>query len=342
MNNKVNKITKAELLWTRTCPLKCSYCNMATGEKNTLPLEYWEETVEQLKKLNCKFVAIYGAEPLADEGAINKLSLVINKLERSGINCTVITSGAVPNLREKLIRLYSAGLRSLTMSYDILPLDSSSKAKSDKAIETLLWFKSLDDGRAIRDVATVTTLTKWNYHLLPEHINKMTKLGIWTFFDLIHDDRNQPGGKCKHTAVTEELLFNEYHYKHLGEVLKAVAIQKEMGMLCNTSLPFIQLLEENDYEHIKNYNWHCAKDPVFPGWITIDYDGSVYPCDDFHTEKKFKSNKIAEEFDEFREFYRKEALDKCSGCLWNTHIDANFIKAGVLDGYGVEKAKKNI
>lgn len=197
-------ITKAEILWTRQCPLKCSYCAMATGGSNDKPYIFWQNTADELKKLQCRFAAFYGAEPLADEKNIGKLASVLLYFDKIGIDTTIITSGVVPRLREKLKLLHDFNLKSLTMSYDIEPLDKSSKVKSNKALETLQWFKSLGN---IRDVATITTLTRTNFRLLEDHIKRMTDLGIWVFFDLIHDDRLQPGGKCRHTDVTESLLF---------------------------------------------------------------------------------------------------------------------------------------
>lgn len=332
------KITKAEMLWTRTCPLNCSYCNMVTGETNSKPLQYWKNTAEQLKKLNCRFAAFYGAEPLSDKEDLEKLAYTIEYFQQCGIDTTVITSGVVSSFRDKLKFLHEHGLRSLTMSYDILPLDRSSERKSAQAIADLLWFRSL----GVRDVAAVTTLTKWNYHLLPESIATLSHLGIWTFFDLIHDDRGQEGSKCRHTDITEKLLFNDYHYKALGDVLKKVAQMKKAGFLCNTSLPFIDLLEENDFQHIKRYDWNCARCAEFPGWVSIDCDGNVYPCDDFHCKDVyFMSDRIYDEFDVFADTYKSLVIEKCPGCLWNTHIDANAIKGGILSGYGIEDAKKD-
>lgn len=334
MNN--NTITKAEILWTRKCPLRCSYCAMATGQTNEKSVRYWYKVAKQLKNLNCRFAAFYGAEPLADAENLIKLGKVLKRFSKLGIDTTLITSGVVPHLRERLQYLHDMGLRSLTMSYDIQPLDSSSAAKSAQALETLLWFKSL----GVRDVAAVTTLTKTNFMYLPEHIRQMTEMGIWTFFDLIHDDRGQPGSKCKHTSTTQELLFDDKTYPELYSVLNEVARLKQSGALCNSSLPFIDLLKENDFQHIRKYDWNCAADEVFPGWITIDYNGQVYPCDDFHcSEVSFSADRISKEFDNFRDAYKRLVQEKCPGCLWNTHIDANFIKAGVLKGYGVEDAK---
>lgn len=332
-----NSIVKAEILWTRVCPLKCSYCSMPTGNTNSRDLDFWKRTADNLCRLGCRFAAFYGAEPLFDEDNIQKLADVLQYFSQVGIDTTIITSGIVPRLRDKLLLLHEHGLRSLTMSYDIQALDASSRAKSALAIDTLLWFKSL----GVRDVATVTTLTRTNFRLLPEHIRHMSAMGIWTFFDFIHNDRKQPGSKCRFSSTTAELLFRPEDYEALSGVLNEVESLKSAGYLCNTSRQFIHLMESSDFSHLRGYDWHCAKSDAFPAWVSIDCDGSVYPCDDFHTcDRTFYSDSIAEDFSAFRDYYRQVALDKCPGCLWNTHIDANFIKEGVLPGYGIEDAKK--
>ena len=68
----------------------------------------------------------------------------------------------------------------------------SSKIKSDKAVDLLTWFSNLGK---IRDVAAIATVTTENYMYLPSMVRKMTPLNIWTFYDLYHYDRGQPGSK---------------------------------------------------------------------------------------------------------------------------------------------------
>jgi MoaA/NifB/PqqE/SkfB family radical SAM enzyme len=125
-------IVKAEILWSRTCPLSCSYCAMPDGRKNSPTIEQWCEGFRQLKKLGCSFAAFYGAEPLHD---FDKLPEVIQFAEDIGIHTTVITSGVSTDARSKLKTLYEHGLRSLTTSYDEVYLDSSSKVKTNFAVE---------------------------------------------------------------------------------------------------------------------------------------------------------------------------------------------------------------
>jgi len=59
-------LVKAEILWTRVCPLRCHYCGMRTGYQNTPTSHDWRVGLENLKELGCQFIAIYGAEPLSD------------------------------------------------------------------------------------------------------------------------------------------------------------------------------------------------------------------------------------------------------------------------------------
>ena len=184
-------IVKAEILWTRMCPLRCHYCSMVTGEQNTPDVYYWMRGLDTLKSLNCKFIAIYGAEPLSD---FAKLPAFVHYANHLGIDMTVITSGCAVDTLEKLTELYTAGLRSLTTSYDIVDLDLSSKAKSSKALELLEFFRSLGP---VDNVAVVVTLTKKNYKLLYNVMEEMTARKIWTFFDIIHPDRGQPGSKVR-------------------------------------------------------------------------------------------------------------------------------------------------
>jgi hypothetical protein len=297
---------------------------MATGQPNTRDLEYWVETARQLKKLNCSFAAFYGAEPLFDD--IDKLSRTIQYFESIGIATTVITSGFVSSLTSKLDVLWSRNLRSLSMSYDILPLCDSSKIKTSKALETLQYFQSLGK---YRDVAAIATLTRKNFRALPESIKTLSKMNIWTFFDMIHSNRNQPGSKVKDSEITRELLFAPEDFNDLAEVLREVLALKREGMLCHVSELFIDKVMANDFEVLRKYNWHCCDHLSFPAWVSIDCDGTVSCCDDYKSDKiKIYSNRIAEDFQLFSKLYRESARAECSGCLWNTHYDAHMIKEG--------------
>lgn len=319
-------ITKAELLWTRICPLSCSYCNMATGQRNSRSLDDWKKGIDQLKKLDCSFIAFYGAEPLAD---FKNLPEAVGYAEELGIDTTVITSGCVPDFKRKLKVLHNYGAKSISMSYDINPLEKSSSLKTSKCIEGLEYFKSLGN---IRDIAAIATVTKNNYQGLLWMIEKMSQKGIWTFFDLVHPDLGHPGSKCK--GENKSLLFEtEKDREELIKTLEAVLTMKKQGFLCHTTPNFVNVLKSLERDNKDMYSWCCADHKEFPSWVTIDCDGSVISCDDFHTENpniKFDMTRLSDNWKAFKVYWKDEIKHHKCTCCWNTHIDSHAVKSGVV------------
>jgi len=300
---------------------------MVDNRKNTPTLQNWFDGFKNLKSLGCSFAAFYGAEPLEE---FEKLPDVINFAELNNIHTTVITSGIVDDLDKKLKILYNHGLRSITTSYDYVSTDSSSTLKTSKALEVINSFRSIGP---VRDVAVVMTLTRANFRYLPDVIKVMSKENIWTFFDIIHPSRNQPGTKVKDT--NKDLLFLKEDFPDLIQILNEVAIMKNSGdFLCHASKYFIGYLRSALISKIDYFKfWNCAHNSLlFPSWVTVDCDGTVKPCDDFFDPNQ-KIIKIWELYDNwyiFQDIWSKIVSSKCPGCLWNTHLDSHFIKEGSL------------
>lgn len=329
------EIVKAEVLWTRKCTLKCEYCAMADGRSNTYSLDNWVKGVQVLKSLGCEFIAFYGAEPLLEA---EKLAPVIGIAEKvHGIDTTVITSGVVDNFYKKVRLLIDNGLRSLSMSYDIVPWDMYAERKSQKAIEGLRFFRDTCTG--YRDVAAIATLHKKNYRHVEDTIKFLTEEGIWFLFDIIHPYRYQKGSKCKNVSNLPYLLFSESDVSELKKVLETILRLKSDGHLVHASEHYINKLCENDFDLLFNYNWSCSYSKNFPSWITVDCDGKVMPCDDFYVSADLATTYLHElnnpmltstVWDYWKNYHRKQVVSHCPGCAWNTHIDAHAIKEGII------------
>jgi MoaA/NifB/PqqE/SkfB family radical SAM enzyme len=315
---------------------------MATGAENNMSSYLWKVGIDKLKNLGCGFIAFYGAEPFVERP--DDLCEVVGHAESIGIHTTVISSGAALNFDECINRLHENGGRSLSMSYDPNPVDTHSYAKSRKAIETLEYFKELE---LVRDVATITTLTSQNAAFFAKHVAKMSSMGIWSMFDIIHADRGQPGSKCRNFPGIEDLMFDTgAGLIDLGGTLAGLQAMKKEGAKVHTSTPFIAYIDnkiqkffavaegETDEEELDLYDWNCAQYFVFPSWLTIDCDGTVYPCDDFQPDapmyRQFHICTIDENFRQFEGFWRPITKRMCPGCLWNTHFDCHLIKQGVI------------
>jgi len=320
------KIVKAEILFSRKCNLKCSYCAMADGRENTLSVPKWIKGMHQLKDLGCQLIVFYGAEPLLEfEKLIEVLPYVENTLN---IPTTIITNGSLVGTKSMLLRLYKEGAKSLSMSYDPAPIDIASEQKSSKAIDTLTWFKNL--GENVRDVAAIATLTSQNYKLLPAMIKRMSNLGIWTFYDLYHFDRKQPGSKT--SKIDYDLCFTSLDTNALVSVLTEVNDMKKRGYLVHMNQHYFDIIKAVNTSY---YKWNCADFDEYPSWLTIDCDGSVYPCDDFQPKisKKFQVTQIVKNWEKFKKQTKSVTKETCPGCLWNTHISSHAIKSGATKGF---------
>jgi len=310
------KIVKAEILFSRQCPLHCSYCAMKNSKQNTRSIDQWKRGMVELKRLGCKLVAFYGAEPLME---FDKLKHVVWYCEDDIVmDTTIITSGAVPDFEHKLLELYEYGAKSLSMSFDPSPSDISTKNKSDNALESLIRFREL---KGIRDVAAIATLNAHNFMEFPNMVRRMTRRGIWSFFDFIHTDRGQVGTKCSN--VPQEMMLTKEHYPAIKDMLREVLFLKGRGFLCHTSQYFVDVMNERmDTGNL--YSWTCANQS--PSWVTIDCDGMVYPCDDFtgtHTPTDMLD--IYNKWDVFSSACTLAVQQADCRCAWNTHIDAHGI-----------------
>lgn len=315
------KIVKAEILFSRQCPLSCSYCAMKNKVANDRTIEEWINGIIQLKKLGCEFIAFYGAEPLTE---FEKLQYVVEYAEKvAKIDTTIITSGAVSNFKEKLDRLHECGARSLSMSFDPAPSDFSAIVKSKNAMKWLLYFKELYN---IRDVAAIATLNAQNFKAFPDMIKTMSSQGIWSFFDFIHEDRGQPGTKCG--KVADDLKLKPKHYADIKAMLNEVMQLKKEKYLCHTSKWFTEVIKNNmAYDNL--YAWTCSYRT--PSWVTIDCNGYVIPCDDFCGNANIDMTEIYDKWYDFCQRTTSSVKHHNCKCAWNTHIDAHGIMDGVVN-----------
>lgn len=311
-------LIKAEILISRKCKLNCTGCAMATGKENTRTIEEWKEGLKQASELGCQFFAFYGAEPLEEFEILKALVEYSEKV--LNVPCTVITHGVHSDFKEKITELYNVGLKSLTMSYDPMTSDPVIASKARKAKEELVWWNTTF--KDIRDTAAVVTLTAENIMFLPEVIQMFTKKNIWTFFDLLHFDRN-PGSKC--TKIPQHLdVFKNIKKETLLDIFAFIGAMADDGFLIHPTAEFFSQV-------LSQQLWNCAEHVEFPSFITIDNDGTVRPCDDFYIGGGIDMLSLKEDFNKWAEVQKSYVKEHCKGCMWCTHIQAHSIKAGTLN-----------
>jgi len=314
---KIKFPTKAEILITRSCNLNCEYCTMKkynNPKNDQMSDDLWKIVPKKLSELKIPFAPIYGAEPLM---RIDALCNFIEECVKYNIETTVITNTTL--LTDKNIeKLKKSGLNSITMSYDGLIPSLTGSIKSKTSSANLLLHKLKNN---FKDIEVIFTVTNKNLeHLIPTVIS-MSELGFYTFFDLIHQDRGQPGSKCSKN-INHLLIKNDQCQEFIMILTELIVLKKANKILLHNSIESMLLLRFLISVGI-TYNWKCK-----PGsFITIDQDGTVFGCDDYQPEIMRQKYNILDlnktwNWDEWVSVWSKH-LKFCPGCYWSTHIMAS-------------------
>jgi MoaA/NifB/PqqE/SkfB family radical SAM enzyme len=119
-----------------------------------------------------------------------------------------------------------------------------------------------------------------------------------------------------------------------GTKLKEMKANPKLAPFIHQSNSFLDVLIHKPEWYIEK-SWNCANSDKFPSWFTIDYDGTVRVCDDFHLDDVPQQKFWDMDYDKMREQWKALTLEKCKGCFWNTHFDSNMIKEGkeTFEGY---------
>ena len=318
-------ITKVELLWARSCPFTCAGCRMPNNlrheesykSQHEGDLEQWMKGIENIRSLGAKFIAIYGAEPLTRP---EHLSQVVDKIRSLGMAVTVIT--ALPRSKQMRKLLDESTLNSVTVSYDAMD-DADSDAYSDmhRKTKSNAGWQMLESNPQLDDRAVVATVTSANADQMGEMAARATERGYWFMFDLLHDDTG-PLSKC---GLPGALLppTAEQGQSMAKELLRL----KEAGMQIHVSKEYLELII-NKYDGNPRNLWHCKGEST--GWLTIDADGAIMPCDDW--QKRYPKARIWDEIDRVDlAAWKDKAVVDCAGCAWNTHWDACAIERGDIE-----------
>jgi len=278
--------------------------------------EQWRIAAKNIRKLGAQFVAIYGAEPLDRMGGLPEM---INNLRAEGIAVTVIT--ALPASKRMRTLLETSSLNSVTVSYDALDdADASDYSDSHRRAKSTAGWKMLERNDQIMDRAVVATITQDNVDDIPEMARRATERGYWFMFDLLHDDIGV-FGKCGRGGPLQAPTKEQGH-----RMAQSLLDLKSSGMKIHASEQFLTKMRD-EYNGNPREFWHCRGEST--GWLTVDADGSIMPCDDW--QKAYPSAKIWDDIDaEDLSAWKDSAVNDCAGCAWNTHWDACAIERGEI------------
>ena len=200
----MDKIHIANILLTRKCNLKCSYCHIVKNYKdmpkqypemkhyykNEISPEEWIKILTLLKKNNPNvFCIFYGGEPFLYKG----LDKIISYCHDKDIYYTIISNNTeeIKPIIEELV-LKVGKLKGFTASVDPILFSGQTAGdifyKSKAGFESLVQYKR--DGLA-EDVVAEITITPETFEFLYKTVKGLSEAGIYSSITAI-DDKKSP------------------------------------------------------------------------------------------------------------------------------------------------------
>jgi molybdenum cofactor biosynthesis enzyme MoaA len=345
-------ITKAEVLLTRRCNIKCGTCAViepaldpVTGKPTSQHLikemttSEWKEAFDVVyDNLGGTFVALYGGEPLVygDDKLVEIIKILSAK--RSDVCDFTIISNGIGLTSERAKRFVDAGLQSWTSSVDTSQAGSDigdryMNAKTPAGLKALAMMKNEFN---LRDTCGIVTVTAKNLDEIIPTVEWLSANGHWVGIDLLHWNR----GDGEYTFSSEKqamdylgLTLTEEHMEKLSHIADHI-ISRHSDLLVFPTKRVLEMWKDPKFS--VELTWKCQ-----PGHaITIDSNGQIGLCDDrmpnrYGEERKKllpegrpwhildfnKKDELLPKWKEFLSWYAKD-LNHCMGCAWSTHVMA--------------------
>lgn len=280
-----HKIQIANILLTRKCNLRCSYCNivrdyiglpeeykkMSHFYENEHGVEDWIKVFDRIHLNNSEcFFILYGGEPMVHPDIIP----IVKYLKENNYPNTIISNNSTKVIRDRIIEMYKqiGTIPGFTASVDpelCLYLDNRSTRDDDSIKKTIAGFEYLrylkKEGIA-DDVVAEITVSSQNIDYLYRTVKILTENDIWAsittiddqktnYYDFSNVSKNNP--LMVQPDLRTRLIFDEIQKDkslkvHMPELLDSLYDILPANMKCNI------------YENIHN--------------VTIDADQTFRLC----------------------------------------------------------------
>ena len=302
------------------CNIDCHYCFQFNNKEKGMSYETAVSSIDWLKSVGCRVIAIMGGEPTIRKDFILK---VIQYGSSNGFFVYLPTNGYL--LTEDFIdKLGNADVAAVNLAVDCIePKPGLPKAlmaiepqfrylvKKQEKYGYILFFNTNITSNNIKDVKMLTEIAHDNRIATDYHINEPPQQ--------ITDDNHY-----KHKG--DGLYVRPDQYKEVDELLDWIIMKNRKGYTMVNSIPHLYAMKNRMKN--KPSKWKCR---AGQNGILIRPDGSLSPCFDFISynydwgriwEPKFDK----EELERIKSTCVENCLSTCFYTMWHYYQPIETVK----------------
>jgi len=302
------EISHIQLILTRRCYLKCSYCRVISNYSDIVrpafeeekDLEYWKDQLSVLKGKDV-FLTVLGGEVLILPW-FEDLIEYLNSLN-DGFWYGIITTG-IGMTEKRFKRLVEIPLRNWSFSWDFTG-DKHIQAKTNQGYRWALRFKEVLKDNI--DVMALTVLKdEIDVNRFEETIKEFSDKGIWFELSLLDFPKNE------YYDFAEISPFKPMKKENLIEIMEKAIELKQKGYLIHNNLEWLELNIRMADESLEG-NLICPN-PI--PLLSVDSDGKVRLCNRIRGREttRYELKDVFERWDEVVKAVKSDWVNLCEGC----------------------------
>lgn len=325
------------------CNLKCSYCYSESGPKNNFHLEK-EDIISFLSKIPQDFrkdLVISGGEPMLYKDIVT----ICKDLFELGFKITLITNGTV---RHDLYVEIVDYIETIQISFDGSNKEIHDRLRGTGNFEKTIKGLHMAQKIGFKGIVVSFVPTKLNYKDLPNLPTLLEKCEVSAIHisELFYSGRATHGDDELHVEYEEMKGVIDTFISEVTKINRNIEYYRRLHKPKATEFQIRQYLQVSMPETYGRSPWNMNAKTKYRvknidcglgrGTISINYDGSIYPCSKLHFKELSLGNindEITEILIESEKLARLASVDDADSECYNCNVKYFCSGGCVATGY---------